>query len=221
MKPILYSFRRCPYAMRARLAIASAGVDVELREIILRDKPQHMLEASPKGTVPVLLVDNKVIDESRDIMDWALAINDPEEWSHMPSEGEEWIRTIEGPFKSALDRYKYASRYQDIDASEQRDLAADILHQIEPKLEKNIWLFGPKPSLADMATITFIRQYAMVDKAWFDAQEWPNLKRWLEDFMKSERFVAIMQKYELWNQTQKSYSFGQTSNSQGPASHAQ
>lgn len=198
MTPVLYSFRRCPYAMRARLAIASAGIEVELREIVLRDKPQEMLEASPKGTVPVLITETGVIEESRDIMDWALAQNDPEGLLDMPEAGDDWIALIEGPFKTALDRYKYATRYEGVDMIEERENAAKILHKIEPKLSENIWIYGTRPTLSDLATITFIRQYAVVDRSWFDAQSWPNVIGWLDRFLASSRFHAIMHKYPTW-----------------------
>ncbi|MBU2487130.1 MAG: glutathione S-transferase N-terminal domain-containing protein, partial [Alphaproteobacteria bacterium] len=111
MKPVLYSFRRCPYAMRARLAVASAGVEVELREILLRDKPAAFLAASPSATVPCLVTDSGVIDESLDVMLWALTQNDPEGWLQMPEAGHDWITRADGPFKQALDRTKYANRY--------------------------------------------------------------------------------------------------------------
>lgn len=198
MTPVLYSFRRCPYAMRARLAILSAGQTVELREITLRNKPDQMLEASPKGTVPVLIVGDQVIDESRDIMDWALAHNDPDAWLDMPEAGHDWIAAIEGPFKTALDHYKYASRYDDIDASAERDVAANILWQVDAQLRDTQWLFGARPTLADMATITFVRQYANTDRAWFDAQEWCGVQSWLAQFLDSAEFAAIMEKYAPW-----------------------
>jgi len=201
MRPILYSFRRCPYAMRARLAIASAGLEVELREVVLRDKPHAMLEASPKGTVPVLITETGVIEESRDIMDWALAQNDPEGLRRMPDAGEDWIAQIEGPFKTALDRYKYETRYQDVEPTAERDKAAQILQQAEPRLRTTPWLFGDTPTLADLATITFVRQYAMVDHAWFAAQDWVGVNGWLERFLTSDRFAQIMHKYPKWEPT--------------------
>ncbi|WP_288960262.1 glutathione S-transferase [uncultured Sulfitobacter sp.] len=198
MRPILYSFRRCPYAMRARLAILSAGIEVELREILLRDKPQEMLAASPKGTVPVLIVGDQVIDESRDIMDWALTQNDPEGLLDMPPEAQDWIAAVEGPFKSALDRYKYATRYAGADPMAERDTAAQILQRIEAQLQNTPWLYGDQPSFADLATITFVRQYANVDRAWFDVQDWPGVRGWLERFLSSDRFAAIMVKSPKW-----------------------
>nr|WP_319248704.1 glutathione S-transferase [uncultured Celeribacter sp.] len=200
MRPILYSFRRCPYAMRARLALQSAGCQVELREILLRDKPQPMLAASPKGTVPVLITDEGVIDESRDIMEWALSRNDPERLCDMPAAGNDWIARIEGPFKTALDRYKYATRYEDADPEAERDAAAEVLWQVDAALSQQDWLFGDCPKLADLATITFVRQFAMVDRGWFDAQEWTGVQNWLDRFLSSERFQSIMKKYPVWTE---------------------
>lgn len=197
-RPILYSFRRCPYAMRARLALMSAGIEVELREVILRDKPGALLEASPKGTVPVLVNDQQVIDESRDIMIWALRQNDPEHLLEMPAEGEAWIDTIDGPFKTALDRYKYANRFAGSDSTQERARAAEILATVDAQLTTRKWLFGDAPTLADLATITFVRQYAHVDRAWFDSQNWSGVRGWLDRFLDSERFAAIMSKYPQW-----------------------
>lgn len=194
---ILYSFRRCPYAMRARLALLVSGTTVELREIVLRDKAPEFLENSPKGTVPVLVTDNGVIEESLDIMHWALNRNDPEGWLDMPDEGHQIIATIDGPFKTALDRYKYATRYRS-DAQAERLKAALILRNLDKKLQKMAWLVGDKPTLADMATITFIRQFANTDRTWFDNQDWPALIRWLDTFLASDRFTAIMDKYPKW-----------------------
>ncbi|WP_417262326.1 glutathione S-transferase [Celeribacter sp.] len=202
MRPILYSFRRCPYAMRARLAIASAGLEVELREVVLRDKPQEMLAASPKGTVPVLITETGVmtgvIEESREIMDWALAQNDPEGLLDMPPEGEEWIAQIEGPFKVALDRYKYETRYEGVEPLAERAAAAAILRQVDGQLRERLWLYGDRLSFADLATITFVRQFAMVDRAWFEGEDWPGVQGWLERFLASERFAQIMLKYAKW-----------------------
>ena len=212
MTPVLYSFRRCPYAMRARLAIAASGVRVELREILLRDKPAHLLKISPKGTVPVLQLENSVLEESRDIMDWALAQNDPGKWLEMPPEGEHWIKAIEGPFKAALDRYKYANRYDGVDPIEQRNIASDILQEVEPNLAKNPWIYGKNPSLADMATITFVRQFANVDRVWFDSQNWPGIKKWLSEFLASEEFSAIMLKYPQWKVGEEPTYFGASLN---------
>lgn len=197
-RPVLYSFRRCPYAMRARLAVASAGVEVELREIVLRDKAPEFLAVSPSATVPCLVTDEGVIDESRDIMLWALQTNDPEGWLAMPDEGNSLIDMIEGPFKTALDRYKYSTRYDDADKLTERETASSFLRQLDQQLEGKAYLFGERPTLADMAILPFVRQFAMTDKAWFDAEPWRNLSRWLEDFLSSDRLASIMNKYPKW-----------------------
>lgn len=199
--PILWSFRRCPYAMRARLAIASAGIAHEHREILLRDKPAEMLSASPKGTVPIVQIGSRVIDESLDVMHWALGQNDPESWLDVPASAHALITEIDGPFKTALDRYKYASRRPEARPEEDRAAAAEILLKLDVMLDGQACLYGDKPRLADMAIATFVRQYAHVDLDWFEAQNWPNLIRWLADFKASERFQAIMAKHPLWSPT--------------------
>lgn len=184
--------------MRARLAIASSGIQVELREILLRDKAPEFLATSPSGTVPCLAADGAVIDESRDIMFWALSQNDPEGWLNMPSEGNSLIDQIEGPFKKALDRYKYSTRYSDADKEQERQKANEYLYHLDALLNGHDWLYGDNPSLADMATLPFVRQFAMKDKTWFDEQPWPRLSRWLEAFLSSDRLDKIMTKYPKW-----------------------
>lgn len=206
-KPILWTFRRCPYAMRARLALASAGYDCELREILLRDKPEPFLQTSPKGTVPVLDLHSSVIDESIDIMRYALAQNDPENWLDMPAYGDDLIAEIDGPFKTALDRYKYTSRYNDATMETERAKAASTVMTFNDRLSGSRYLMGDKITLADMATITFVRQYANTDRAWFDQQPWPHMIRWLDDFLNSDRFAHIMQKYKPWKEGQDSVPF--------------
>ena len=196
MTPILYSFRRCPYAMRARLALAASGCTVEIREIVLRDKPQEFLDASESATVPCLVTDDRVIDESLDIMIWALERNDPDRWLHMPESGADWIERADGPFKSALDRTKYANRYEDIDVSEQRGLASVFLTELDAQID--VWMFEQQ-TLADFAILPFVRQFAFIDKPWFDAQPWPDLQAWLARFLESPEFAAIMDKYPRWN----------------------
>lgn len=195
-RPILYSFRRCPYAMRARLAVQSAGIETELREILLRDKAPEFLATSPKGTVPVLVDGETVIEESRDIMLWALQQNDPDGWLTMPEEGHDLIDEADGPFKTALDRYKYATRY-DSDPEAERATSADFLHKLDGMLTDR-YLFGPNPSLADRAIQPFVRQFANTDRTWFDAQPWPQLYRWITSFLDSPEFLTIMQKYPVW-----------------------
>ncbi|MCF6273231.1 MAG: glutathione S-transferase [Rhodobacteraceae bacterium] len=190
--PIFYSFRRCPYAMRARLALASARVEVELREVVLRDKPPALIAASPKATVPVLVLEGAIIDESYEIMRWALGSSDPEGWLSLDDPA--LVAACDGDFKSALDRYKY-SRENIEDA---REDAAKFLRRLEGVLAHQTYLGGEKRGLADMAIITFVRQYANVDRLWFDEQNWPNLRNWLEKFLASARFAAIMRKYPKW-----------------------
>jgi glutathione S-transferase len=202
-KPILYSFRRCPYAMRARLAIAASGQRCELREVVLRDKPAELLAVSPKGTVPVLVeTDGRVIEESLDIMRWALARSDPERWLS-PQAGtlEDMLALIaccDGDFKHHLDRYKYTNRYEGISAVEHRALAAAFLRELEARLESSAWLFGDRPALADMAIAPFVRQFSIADPAWFAQQPWPRLRGWLDSLLYGQNFERIMRKYPQW-----------------------
>jgi glutathione S-transferase len=206
-KPILYSFRRCPYAMRARLAIAVSGVETELREVVLRDKPPSMIAVSPKATVPVLLQsDGKVLEESIDLMHWALQQNDPQGWLAPWKENQEKVQVLidinDGPFKRALDRYKYPSRYPDenIIREEQREICLNFLKDYDQQLAETGWLFGTSPSFADMALLPFVRQFAHVDKDWFDAQPIPNVQKWLAQFLTSPLFLSIMEKYPQWQE---------------------
>ncbi|MBO6757679.1 MAG: glutathione S-transferase [Roseibium sp.] len=201
--PILYSFRRCPYAMRARLAIQAAGLPVELREIVLRDKAPEFVAVSPSATVPCLvLADGTVIDESLDIMLWALRRNDPHGWLHPEAGGADamaaLIEMIDGPFKRHLDRYKYETRFEGVDRLAERTAAAAILNGFEPRLEAEGWLCGARASLADMAILPFVRQFANSDRAWFDGEDWPALRRWLTAFETSDAFAGIMSKYARW-----------------------
>ena len=196
-KPILYSFRRCPYAIRARLAICYAGLTTEHREILLSDKAEEFLQASQSKTVPTLVLDDRILDESYDIMLWALDKNDPQNWLEMPAAGIDLISQADGPFKDALDRTKYASRYPQEEMIINRQTAADFLITLE-KMLKEGFLFGPNPTLADMAILPFVRQFAFIDKSWFDAQPWPSLQRWLAGFLASDLFAAVMPKYPRW-----------------------
>lgn len=197
-RPVLWSFRRCPYAMRARLALASAGVPVELREVVLRDKPQAFLDTSPSATVPCLDTGGGVIDESLDIMIWALEQNDPEGLLDMPEEGHALIQFCDGPFKTALDHYKYPTRYEGVDPTLSRDEAMRFIERLEAQLGGAAWLFGDRPRLADLAILPFIRQFAHVDLAWWQAQPFTGVQGWLARFKASERFAAIMHKYPQW-----------------------
>jgi len=196
--PILYSFRRCPYAIRARLAIHSAGIQVELREILLRDKAPKFLEASQSKSVPCLQTVDYILDESLEIMIWALSINDPNNWLKERDESIELIETFDGPFKNALDRTKYPNRYLDEDAVENRLLASNFLDLIETQLKP--CLFGERYNLADIAILPFIRQFAHIDFNWFLSQPWPKTARWLENFKTSEMFNSVMKKYPKWEE---------------------
>ncbi|NOQ93140.1 MAG: glutathione S-transferase [Methylophaga sp.] len=202
---ILYSFRRCPYAMRARLAIAISGIKVELREVVLRDKPEELLAISPKATVPVLITaDKTVIDESIDIMFWALQHTDPDGWltdltEQQQKASQQIMSNNDEEFKYYLDRYKYADRYPEHSQQYYRQQAEKMLQVLEQHLMKNGYLISAKPSIADMAILPFIRQFAFVDKAWFDESPYPLLKQWLEDFMSSKLFERIMPKYPQWH----------------------
>ncbi len=202
--PILYSFRRCPYAMRARLALLASGVTCELREIVLRDKAPEFLTASPKGTVPVVVTPGgAVIEQSLDVMQWALDQNDPGGWL-APSEGAQsemdaLIGECDGPFKESLDRYKYATRYEDADPLAERTRAEAFLRKLDQRLARTAYLFGDQIRLADMAIAPFVRQFANVDRAWFDAQDWPHLIAWLETFLASDAFASIFKKYPKWH----------------------
>ena len=202
---ILYSFRRCPYAMRARMGLKIAGIKYEHREVLLRDKPAEMLQASPKATVPTMVLANgDVIDESFDVMLWALAQHDPENWlSPDMDEMQSLIEIIEGPFAGHLHRYKYASIHNpslkrgDIDLSH-RAPACDYLQDYEDRLSQSKYLMGDDPSLADYATFPFIRQFAAVEKQWWDKPQFPHLHKWLAYFVNSQIFQDIMHKYPLF-----------------------
>lgn len=207
--PILYSFRRCPYAMRARLALLQAQIKWEHREIIFRDKPAHMLEISPKGTVPVLLLpDGTVIDESLDIMLWALGENDPDNWLTEDNKADalELINENDTTFKRALDRYKYPNRYEDEDCSNAREDGLEFITKLDAHLTDRSTLLPSGASIADTAIFPFIRQFAHVDRDWFYTLPTPNIHAWLTKHLESDAFKAIMKKHELWApDSQKTY----------------
>lgn len=196
-EPVLYSFRRCPYAMRARLALVVSGTRCELREVKLADKPQAMLDASPKGTVPVLVLpDGTVIEESLEVMHWALARNDPEGW--LERDDAELIARSDGPFKYALDRYKYPNRYDDCDPLPHRKAGLDFLQELDARLAESGQLCGAQRGLADMAIFPFVRQFANHDRKWFDAQDLPHLHPWLARHLASDLFATVMQREKPW-----------------------
>ncbi len=202
----LYSFRRCPYAMRARLAIAQSGIQCELREVVLKDKPQQLIELSPKATVPVLLTaDDKLIDESIDIAFWALAQHDPDNWyQSLTSEQHEQMLVLiennDGEFKYFLDRYKYADRYPEQDERFYREQGEKTLTRLEQLLTEHDCLLRDSWTLADIALLPFIRQFAFVDKDWFDSSPYPRVRAWLEAFLESDLFRSVMKKYPQWQE---------------------
>lgn len=197
-RPTLWTFRRCPYAMRARMAVLGAGVEVALREIKLKDKPQAFLEASPTSTVPHLSLGDQGLDESLDIMLWALRQNDPTGLLDMPEAGFALIAENDGPFKTALDHTKYASRYPELYPEKERAKASDFILHLNSKLEENTYLMGANPTLADIAIFPFVRQFAHIDRAWFDSQPWPHVTRWLDRYLGSADFATAMQKFPVW-----------------------
>lgn len=211
--PVLYSFRRCPYAIRARLAIAAAGTAVRLREVVLRDKPAELLAASPKATVPVLVLpDGRVIEQSLEIMRWALSQHDPGHWLRADDDAtaRRLVALNDGPFKQWLDGYKYASRGTAAQAGEHRDAAAALLlTELEPRLSGQAFVLGDLPSLADMAIAPFVRQFAGVDPVWFAAMPWPRMRAWLQRFTASGLFVAVMCRTPPWRPGDAEPVFGQ------------
>lgn len=200
VQPILYSFRRCPYAMRARMGLVGAEIRHEHREIILCDKPAHMLKISPKGTVPVLGLSNgRVIDESLDIMLWALEQNDQHRWLNgVRIDMFNLIERNDTTFKTLLDRYKYPDRYPEEDCTNARNDAAGILFDLDQRIKVNNALSGDKTTIADIAIFPFIRQFAHVDRDWFYAQKLPSLQNWLREHLESMLFTTIMEKHEIW-----------------------
>ena len=199
--PRLYSFRRCPYAMRARLGLLFAGRQVELREITLKNKPPQMLAISPKGTVPVLqLLDGTVIEESREIMIWALAQQDPQGLLHDAAlhDANVLIDKNDNEFKHWLDRYKYADRHLEMTQTEYRQKGEVFLQLLEELLTKNSYLLGKGITLADIGIMPFVRQFAHVNRDVFYNLPYPNLQRWLQDWLQHPLFLQAMAKFEPW-----------------------
>jgi glutathione S-transferase len=194
-EPILYSFRRCPFAMRARMALLVSGIVCEIREVKLRDKPAALSAASSKATVPVLVLpDGSAIDESLDIMRWALGHHDPENW--LAGDDAALIAANDGPFKHHLDRAKYPGRYDESDDHRAGGLA--MLVDLEARLAVSAHLCGDTRSLTDIALVPFVRQFAAIDSEWFDAQPLPALRRWLARHLASDLFEATMVALPPW-----------------------
>ncbi len=207
--PILYSFRRCPYAMRARMAIAyandvnNAEVFVELREVWLKQKPRHLLDVSPKGTVPVLVLpEGNLLEESLDIMDWALSQSDPESVGQIKANafGRALVNENDQHFKLWLDRYKYADRYPEYEAISSREQGEHYIKKLERLLATRNYLLSDRLSDVDLAIFPFVRQFAMVDMSWFEQSEYRSVRRWLFELMNSGNFISIMKKYPVWQE---------------------
>ncbi|EKT4466106.1 glutathione S-transferase [Pseudomonas putida] len=194
---ILYSFRRCPWAMRARLALRYAGCPVEVREVAMKNKPAELLALSPKGTVPVLDTGAGVLEESLDIMRWALAQNDPQDWRLQADPGgaqqaEALIARNDRDFKVHVNLYKYAERYPDHPRAFYRQQAEPWLAELEGLLEGRPYLLADHPSLADAALLPLMRQFAGVEPDWFAEAPYPRLRSWLQGWLESALFKAIM-----------------------------
>ncbi len=201
--PVLYSFRRCPYAMRARLALMASGTVCELREVVLARKPPALLLASAKGTVPVLVLpDGLVLEQSLDIMRWALQCNDPQHW--LPPSTVEMelalalIAQCDGDFKSQLDRYKYPTRYDLPNGLAHRAMGAQFLLILNTRLQTHRYLHGDHFGLADAAIAPFVRQFAHTDPTWFAVQPWSDLQRWMAAFEAADTYLQVMVKTPAW-----------------------
>ncbi|MCG9696476.1 glutathione S-transferase [Shewanella sp. Isolate11] len=217
--PTLYSFRRCPYAMRARLGLLAAHQIVMLREIVLKHKPEPMLQASPKGTVPVLiLASGQVIDESLDIILWALRNNDPQDLllKNSPTQQQAAMALIKHndlQFKPWLDKYKYADRHPQHSEDYYRQQGEQFIDMLEQALSKQANLMGSKLSIADIGIFPFIRQFAHVNLAWWQSAPYPNVQAWLERQLNSELFINIMKKYPTWLASGDEFVFASKGNS--------
>ena len=210
-QPILYSFRRCPFAMRARLILKKCNVTVRLREIELNDKPKDLLEASPKGTVPVLVLQNQILDQSMDIIRWALSVRDPYNillsWNADKAASAQFLESLDDDFKHHLDRYKYSARFEAKDKNFHRDLAMLWIANIEVKLSEMPYLSGKEIGIFDYICLPFIRQFRIADPDWFDSQKLPYLHKSLSQFVESDLFKQVMQKMPIWKKTGKETEF--------------
>ncbi len=202
--PILYSFKRCPYAMRARMALKLADITCEIREVSLSNKPNQMLKISPKGTVPVLVLKDKIIDESIDIINWVISKTDifKENLDQNKLElSDEMICIFDDKFKYHLDRYKYSNRYKDADLEFHRSECKKLLVSLEHLISNNVWFFGDKLNKLDISILPFIRQFKIADIDWFDSQkDIPKIKGVLDNFLESKLFIEIMHNYKVWEE---------------------
>lgn len=212
--PVLYSLRRCPYAMRGRMGIALSKQQVLLREIVTKDKPSELLASSPKGTVPVLVLsDGKVIEQSLDVMMWALQQNDPQDLlrSSNPLLSEQihqLIQQNDNEFIGHLEKYRASVRYRNEDIEQRRNLCEAFISELEVKLAHHDYLFGDSPSLADFAVMPFVSQFVRVEKKWFVQSEYQNVGCWLRSHLESKLYTQVMKQYPLWNDTKQDCLFG-------------
>ena len=202
--PILYSFVRCPYAMRARMALKLTEIKCEIREVRLNNKPKHMIDMSPKGTVPVLVLENNIIDESNEIIDWALSFNNVFDGNLDEDQKDLTSRLIElfdSKFKYNLDRYKYATRYENIDAEKHKMECLKILINLEDLISKDEWFLGKSINKLDISILPFIRQFRIADTDWFDKQnQITGIQQILDNFLNSKLYKDIMFKYDVWTE---------------------
>ena len=212
--PILYSFKRCPYAMRARMALHLAEIKCEIREVRLSNKPEQMLEVSPKGTVPILILEDKVIDESYDIVNWVIEesnIFDGNLDSDQIDLTESLIKKFDDDFKHHLDRYKYATRYENTDSEFHRAKCLKVLIDLETIVSKGKWMFGEKLNKLDISILPFIRQFRIANPEWFDSlEEISRIKNILKNYLDSEEFKKVMFKYDEWQLGEKPVYFPPT-----------
>ena len=202
--PILYSFKRCPYAMRARMALQLTNIKCEIREVRLNNKPKHMLEVSPKGTVPVLILNDRTIEESMEVIDWALNQKNVFEGNLKENQikiSNELIERFDDKFKYHLDRYKYASRYRDVDEIHHRKKCEKILLEIEDIISDEEWFFGKKINKLDISILPFIRQFRIADADWFDNHKrLKKVKNYLHNFLASKILKDVMINYAVWKE---------------------
>ncbi len=212
--PILYSLRRCPYAMRGRMGIALSQQKVLLREIVTKDKPSELLASSPKGTVPVLVLpQGTIIEQSIEVMNWALQQNDPQDLlrSSDPALNEQVHQLIgrnDNEFIGHLEKYRASVRYRNIDTEQRRQDCEGFICKLEALLTDQAYFFGETPSLADFAVMPFVSQFVRVEKKWFVQSEYQNVGRWLRAHLDSKLYTQVMKQYPLWNETKQDCIFG-------------
>lgn len=212
--PILYSLRNCPYALRARIGIFKARQQVILRDVLLSDKPKEMVLASPKGTVPILVFEQApVIEQSLDIMLWALNQSDPDDLLHANNskalpEMLTLISTFDEQFKTRLEEYKCAKRYHGDTIIESREACEPFLQDLERRLTQHRYIFSDKESLTDLAILPFIRQFARVERQWYLQAPYPKLRQWLNNYLQSSMFSKVMTKHPIWLETKEVVVFG-------------